>query len=51
MSEHKLNKTEFNERKAAREELKKSRGNINSVAGLRARVELLETVLGVKPEE
>ena len=45
---HKLDKVEYDKRKAAKEELKKPHGAINSVAALRARVELLETVLGVK---
>ena len=48
---HKLDKVEFDKLKAAKEELKKPHGNINSVAGLRDRVELLEEVLGVKPKE
>jgi len=47
---HKLDKTELDKRKAAKDELKKSHGNINSVAGLRERVELLETILGINPE-
>ena len=47
---HKLDKIEFDKKKAAKTELKKPHGNINSVAALRDRVELLETLFGVKPE-
>jgi len=45
---HKLDKIEYDKKKAAREELKKPHGNINSVAALRDRVYLLETVVGSK---
>jgi len=47
---HKLDKTEFDKRKAAKEKLKKPHGVINSVPALVERVELLEEVIGVKPE-
>ena len=45
---HKLDKTEYEAKKAARAELKKPHGNINSVAALRDQVYLLETVVGIK---
>ena len=46
---HKLDKAEYDKRKAAKEELKQPHTPPASVAALRARVDLLETVLGVKP--
>ena len=45
---HKLDKIEYDEKKAAREELKKIHTPPNSVPELRARVYLLETVVGIK---
>jgi len=50
---HKINKVEFDERKAALDELKKPKkpkGNINSVPALRDRVYLLEKYLGIEEE-
>ena len=48
---HKLDKAEFDRRKAAKEELKQPHTPANSIAALRDRVDLLETILGINQEE
>ena len=45
---HKLNKAEFDEKKAAKDELKKPQGSKDSVATLRARMGYIEKVLGIE---
>jgi hypothetical protein len=48
---HKLNKEAFEVKKTAKKELKKPYKPSNSVPGLRARVTLLEQMLGINAVE
>jgi len=51
MVKHNLDRTEFEAKKVAKDELKKPHTPANSVPGIRARVDLIEQVLGIVVEE